>query len=65
MLVVQAAKKSGSLITASFALEQGIDVFAVPGPITHPLSEGVHALIADGAKIVHGADDILSEWRQE
>ncbi|WP_309087071.1 DNA-processing protein DprA [Domibacillus sp.] len=65
VLVVQAAKKSGSLITASYALEQGIDVFAVPGPITHPLSEGVHALIADGAKIVHAADDILSEWRQE
>jgi DNA processing protein len=65
VLVVQAAKKSGSLITASFALEQGIDVFAVPGPITHPLSEGVHALIADGARIVHSADDILSEWKQE
>ncbi|OES43626.1 DNA-processing protein DprA [Domibacillus iocasae] len=65
VLVVQAAKKSGSLITAAFALEQGIDVFAVPGPITHPLSEGVHSLIADGAKIVHCADDILMEFQQE
>lgn len=61
VLIVQAAKKSGSLITANFAMEQGIDVFAVPGPITHPLSEGVHSLIADGAKIVHCADDILVE----
>ncbi|MGG3451348.1 DNA-processing protein DprA [Domibacillus aminovorans] len=62
VLVVQAAKKSGSLITASYALDQGMDVFAVPGPITQPLSEGVHELIRDGAKIVHSAADIYTEF---
>lgn len=62
VLVVQAAEKSGSLITAEYAMEEGKDVFAVPGPVDHPLSKGVHDLIADGAKLTHSAADILTEW---
>lgn len=59
VLVVEAAAKSGALITAQFAAEQGRDVFALPGSIFSPRSEGTHCLIRDGATLVTCVDDIL------
>ena len=61
VLVVEASLRSGSLITARLAADEGREVFAVPGSVDSALSRGCHALIRDGAKLVESVDDVLDE----
>ena len=62
LLVIEAKEKSGTIITVDFALEQGKNIYAVPGNITSKNSEGTNDLIKNGAKIITKIDDILEDF---
>ena len=62
LLVIEAGKRSGTLTTAMHALDQGKDVYALPGRITDPLSEGCNRMIADGAGVLLDPDDLLEDY---
>ncbi len=62
ILVIEAKERSGSLITADLALDQGKDVYALPGPVTSALSQGCHRLIRQGAGILITPEELLDEW---
>lgn len=61
VLVIEATRKSGALITVDFALEQGKEVFAIPGNIYSIFSKGTNQILKEGAKLVENIDDILQE----
>lgn len=61
-LVIEATNKSGTLITVEQALDQGREVYAVPGSPLLPQTKGCHQMIQDGAKLVHEVQDILEDW---
>ena len=63
VIVVEAAKKSGALITVDYALDQGKNIFAIPGNINSCMSEGCHKIIKEGATLVHSVEDILNEYK--
>ena len=65
IIVVEAKKKSGTIITVDFALEQGRDVFVVPGNIDSENSKGTNELIKQGAKVITSYTDILKEYKNE
>lgn len=61
VVVIEASERSGALITTRYALEQGREVFAVPGNVDHPNARGVNSLIKQGAKLVSGVEDVIEE----
>ncbi len=63
VIVAEAAFKSGALITADFALEQGRDVYAVPGPIEQANAMGVNYLIQQGAKLITSVEDVMEDFK--
>ena len=62
ILIMEAKERSGSLITADLALEQGKDVYALPGPVNSVLSQGCHRLIRQGAGILITPEELMDEW---